>query len=407
MDAGDWANLNPSGGENAFKSPSGGGSSGHILPYSCDGKWNPKSGEFFYIGGDHNGGPEKFVRYSEAANAWTIETRPPWMSTSDNQNHSYDYAGLDEDKQHFYYNYERYDIHGKSWGSIPAISGQSFGRAHKALEYFPGVGVVWIGDGGVWILADGASAWKTVRPKGSLSFAGLHPVIDYNPVHHIVVFGGGDGTDRLYKMDARENITALGPTPHSQFASSSNGSYIFSDPVSGDMLAIEINPRFSKYDFAHDRWSVISNNIPGLADYWRSNKINNIAIGAVSNYGVIFVIKYDDANSTVWLYKHSEGVSNISMSRPHVPQFSLKVSPNPFNSFTRLFISSPYSAFSSQAVEIKIFDIHGKRIHALAADQRRLTAGLIWNPGHMPSGTYIIKAQTGNKTVSKGVLFQK
>lgn len=68
LQPGECGELDTNGLEAALENP--GGSNHTILAYSDGGAWNPGTRQFFYIGGDHMGGPQRFISYSADTNTW-------------------------------------------------------------------------------------------------------------------------------------------------------------------------------------------------------------------------------------------------------------------------------------------------------------------------------------------------
>jgi hypothetical protein len=134
---------------------------------------------------------------------------------------------------------------------------------------------------------------------------GLHPVAEYNPVHNIVIFGGGDGNNQLYKIDVNEKITALAPSPAVVGCHPSSG-ILTVDPVSGHYLHMNGDGRFFQYDVVSDVWTELGTSLP-------FSNINNTIASPVSTYGVIMVVAFNWENSKIWLYKHAPSV------RPNPP----------------------------------------------------------------------------------------
>jgi hypothetical protein len=316
LQPGEWAELATNGLEAALENP--GGSSHTILAYSDGGAWNPSTQQFFYIGGDHMGGPQRFIGYDAETNTWTTKPHPAWMPTSDNPNHTYDYQAIDVARSHYYFATHRYDIHSQTWDDVTKNGLPDFGRAHFAQDYFPGLGLVVSGDGGLYLLEDGAASWETLSPAGSLSFAGLHSISEYNPTHNILVFGGGDNSNQLYKLDAFRNITQLKPAP---FPIRIYDTVTTTDPVSGDYLVFNDESEFWRYDVTTDSWVQQSNSAPFFRDpRYPEHPAYAVIASPVRNYGVIMVARYNFERTKLLLYKHSaSSLPPVDRVAPNAP----------------------------------------------------------------------------------------
>ena len=102
--------------------------------------------------------------------------------------------------------------------------------------------LIYVNNGTVRKLSLPSGSWTTVR--SGLTMGGLHILADYNPVHKVVAFGGGNGSRDLYKLDAQGNVTTLNPAP---IVYNTHGSLMTTDPVSGDILFIS-NDSVYAYD---------------------------------------------------------------------------------------------------------------------------------------------------------------
>jgi len=86
----------------------------------------------------------------------------------------------------------------------------------------------------------------------------------------------------------------------------------------------------------------------------------------------------------------SAAVDGKQYPQPPAQDFDICAYPNPFN---------PVIVFSAKnakrPVQINIYDIHGKRVHAITDALNRNKS--IWDAHGFPSGTYLIKVKTGNQ----------
>ncbi|MGQ9652152.1 MAG: hypothetical protein ACUVXJ_18805 [Phycisphaerae bacterium] len=135
---------------------------------------------------------------------------------------------------------------------------------------------------------------KTNRFLGSYPY-GIHGVMEYNPIHKVLVFGGKDSGDTgnrtFYRMDAGGKVEKLKPAPIA--VSCREISKLLCDPVSGEFLVQEsVSPSGGKVFAFHpvrDEWQ----EIPGLRF--------PAGLGlAVDTYGVLMFCTGDQ----VFVYKH-------------------------------------------------------------------------------------------------------
>src|SRR5688500_16378174 len=75
MKPGTWAELKC---DNLIETLKAKGASGAIFGYNEDAVWDPKTRQFYYVGGDHND-MVRFVTYQDKTNAWKTLPQPPWV----------------------------------------------------------------------------------------------------------------------------------------------------------------------------------------------------------------------------------------------------------------------------------------------------------------------------------------
>ena len=128
-----------------------------------------------------------------------------------------------------------------------------------------------------------------------------HNFIEYNPVHKVVIFGGGGNDRRVYKMDSGGSITRMGDAPVGLGVGTSE-SRVSVDPVSGDYIVVKPNRQMYAYNVVNDQWTTLGVTFPsGLSP------TDGTIEASIDTYGVIMFIHYDYSNSAVYLYKHSTG----------------------------------------------------------------------------------------------------
>jgi hypothetical protein len=157
-----------------------------------------------------------------------------------------------------------------------------------------------------------------------------HNFAEYNPVHKVVIFGGGNssaeipgGDKTLYKINANGAITRQKQAP---IPLGIHKTVITVDPVSGDYLVLAANRQFYKYDVVTDTWAQLS--FPTILDPVQidSTTITAVAATPVNNYGVVMLVKYSTSgNSGVFLYRHAAGTGTpvapppVDTTAPSVP----------------------------------------------------------------------------------------
>jgi hypothetical protein len=157
MKAGEWAELKT---ENLIETLRARGASGAIFGYNEDAAWDPKTRQFFYVGGDHND-TVRCVTYTDTTNTWTILPQPPWVGKG--TSHGYSHHGLDAERGLLYYfpfgnrarTVHRYDIARGAWSALPRLDPPEYLACCVGVEYFPEL------EGSSWPTAAAARAAST------------------------------------------------------------------------------------------------------------------------------------------------------------------------------------------------------------------------------------------------------
>lgn len=314
MTAGSWAQLQTSN-IGVFVDCPGGGQGQH-LPYAEGMKWDPISRRIYYIGSDDpiDCGTGLFVAYDEATNTW-IKLSAPFLPGVGSHIHQYDGLSIDVTNRKLYYAQAadtqtwQYDLTNGIWSiRNPGLGGYS---CCEALAYFPEMqALIHFRNGTVYRLNDGASSWTTITTVSPPT--SYHSVAEYNPVHKVMVFGGGSGASSasFYKMTSTGVVTQLAPPPNNLNAPITELTY---DPVSGAFLYLDYRQNFYSFNVLTNTWTALpkagvpSNVLPapdGIDDHF-----NSLAT-PIPDYGVImFTTCRTSGPCSVYLYKHSAGTT--------------------------------------------------------------------------------------------------
>lgn len=338
MQPGEWRELVTTNLEPTLFNPTC-AATGSIFPYSEDAVWDPVSRRVLFIGSDHvhcDTMAQRFIAYSESTNAWSTQPNPPWFSNG--VRHGYDHSAMDGANgilYHFpYAGYggrplHRYDTRTSAWLSDTA-SGPSMdccaGVEHFA-EFTGGIttaapgGVVLAGNGNVYVYRAETNSWTGALSAARLNFGDYHTVAEYNPVHKVTIFGGGEiynpyqAFNTLYKLAPDGSITPLAGAP---FNLRVNQSIVTVDPVGGDYLVFGPNGEFYALNPVTNTWTQ-QPGPPPFASPKRESGVMTVDLtvaAPISTYGVVMFIKHIPGNAAqtkVYLYKHKALVGGIHM----------------------------------------------------------------------------------------------
>jgi hypothetical protein len=193
-----------------------------------------------------------------------------------------------------------YHIDKAAWS--PRIPTSSKGKdAFQVIEYFPEMNAFvyecnWGRDLRLWDVEK-----KKERRLGSYPF-GIHGVMEYNPVHKVLVFGAGDAgggqkspNPNLYLLNEDGKVTTLKPPPI--HINCTPASKFMCDPVNGEYVAQGVRDEHA-YAFhpAREAW----NRIPGL----RLPDGESLGV-AINSYGVMMLLSREKSGGfRCHLYKH-------------------------------------------------------------------------------------------------------
>jgi hypothetical protein len=404
MQPGSWAELNT----NGFTQPLlwAEESYHYITQHSDDAVWNPGTEEVYYIGGGH-GGIGKIIVYSAATNTWREETRQPWMEPL---GHGYDHNAIDPVNGILYHHpmsgrkiIHRYLINYKTWQVctyVPdAIAVWELIDCCRGVCYFPEMRSLLITSGrsrALFIFGTFTGKWTK---KENLPMADPHTFAKYNPVHKCVMFGGGNGSSSIYKIDSAGNVTSLKGAPFYMGVATTVQTV---DPVTGKYLVFHDNGVFYHYDITTDTWSQQSSAVP-FFNIGPSGPIFGTVATPVSTYGVSLFMTYNATRPRVHIYK----VANTRVEQRVAKTGGLRVEarPNPFNGAVLIRLANGVGANNYLPLpQLAIYDIHGRMVHRAAEP---VSGTYTWSASGLPAGIYLLKASVGNKTYSKRLFLQK
>jgi hypothetical protein len=127
----------------------------------------------------------------------------------------------------------RYDIAKDEWTTLPEIKDAATGHG-TALAYFPErKGLVRVYGAAVHFFDEEKNTWTLTKEQ--FPMGPYHNIAKYNAVDKSVIFGAGNGSKLLHRMDAQGKATPLKEAP---FIVRISSTVTAIDPVSGDLLVI-------------------------------------------------------------------------------------------------------------------------------------------------------------------------
>ena len=292
-----------------------------IMQWGAKAAWEPQSQMFLFAGAPH-GGARKMIRYKAVEDKWELGPIAPGQGA-----HSYYYSATQTEGGRWYRYLSEYDggsagvigvydPQSSSWSVLPGkVSRGGVGPKFGGFAYFPernGFLMVAGWRGGYWY-DKASSTWTSIDYQND----DIHDFALYNPVHKVVMFGGGGTGDNFnmnfWIMEADGSIK--GPYTSPQLIRTSKG-HITVDPVTGKYLVIFDGRQMFEYDVPTNSWARIPD---PPSEFAQSHDANGRWVAApINTHGVVMYLMYRP-RPTVFLYRHGEGIGTIDTVPPDTP----------------------------------------------------------------------------------------
>jgi hypothetical protein len=317
MTPGQWRELVTTGADSAFSADTS------IFEYADRMVWDPLGKQALFYGSSDPGGSSnhKFIRYQASTNAWTQLPKPPW-SSSYLIMHSYKHQTVDVVNRRLYYRpmgsdnrdfrYVSLDNPSGSWVQRADVDGVEYAQDASALDFFHGRGTIIFHSGAINGTQSGlaeynpaTNTWSSV--PGAFSPRGdLHALVECNAVHNFCIFGGGDDTRNVWRINSDRSTTPLTQAPFRDFSTRYADTTV--DPVTGDYLVLTRDNEFWQFDArGSGNWTRIASGsqVPAFVGYDDVHSTFHGVATTISSYGVIMYTQWRGSGSKVWLYKHA------------------------------------------------------------------------------------------------------
>jgi len=335
MQPGQWTELPTAGMVAAFTGT--GGSTGSINPYGMSLVRDPVGKAIYYLGSDHGGnytpasGPlstYRFVKYSDATNAWTIMPNPPHVLIDQNgysDAHGYHLTALDPVRRELYrmaYSAKTphvFNLDTQAWTMLPELPEGNY--TMKGLTFFPerNALLVMSDSGTIYEMVRPGTTWSVITPAPSTGLVSTWQWVECHPVLHECLFGSSTG--KLWKYTAAGVFTQLNDIPatyRTYDGSGLNGQWL-PDPASSVYL-IMTDPtngtgrNMYQYDSATQTYTAAT----PVPNKHLSNSTNWTAT-AVPDLGVTFWARTTGGgggSANVYVYKHGAAAPPEPMNQP-------------------------------------------------------------------------------------------
>ena len=256
MAAGTWAELTTTGINNALLSgTNAGGVGGNNIPYTNQMVWNPITREIKLTCSDHGAAYMPELTYSEGGNTWSVAAAGgAWPFGT----HAYGHMQCRPDTGDLYSRYNGGGVQaepayrklaGGAWSTFTA-SQQTYTQIGVGSAWWPGsstgrTALSGMGAAGCYIIFEIslgsamafdpiANTWTALSvPQTMPTTDPYHTVAAYSAQYNCVVYGGGNGNRRLWRLNPDRSVTELASCPVSIGVQGAN---LQVDPVTGKFL---------------------------------------------------------------------------------------------------------------------------------------------------------------------------
>jgi hypothetical protein len=183
------------------------------------------------------------------------------------------------------------------------------------------------------------------------------------------------------------------------------------DPVTEKMVAWNGGQTVYSLDLDSRTWSSHSGGganpgsptSTGTFGRWRYSPNRNVFIIVNNKSANVFIYRHtSDASAPQWYLDMLENTSVSEVPDRIAEKQIIRVSPNPFQSKIKIAISYQLPAISE--AKLDIFNVNGKIVKELTADNRQLKAGISWNATNQPPGIYIVRVMINNRTYTRRIV---
>lgn len=236
--------------------------------------------------------------------------------------HGYDHQALDVIGGALYRHWggsrriRKYDLVSGALSFLPDDNQVGYAQVAIGVEFFPDINSIIKFNAGENMIGGFTSAGITRFNGGVWSRLGqvnqgvpsgtYHAIAKYNPVHHLILMGGGNGSRKLWLLYPSLSIVPTTDCPE-DCGVGPGQSVSTVDPVSGKFLFFFASGNLMALDPTNGQWSLISSSTP-LGSGSRAQ--DRTAAGYIQSYGVTFWLDCDEAippGCAVRLYKSSSG----------------------------------------------------------------------------------------------------
>jgi hypothetical protein len=301
MRAGQWAELSTLGLSKAMFVDG----ANNTLDYLDKGGYDPVHRQVRFIGQSH-GGDQRWHQYDEMTNTWSNLADPPWDGGGSAYpgflGHGYQHNTVDPATGDFFYRqYNKlqpwwFRRSTNSWTQLPPSKTNSIAGG---LEWMPSIGT----QGGLVLHeSTGAQRWDKATNTWT-QFTGLtgagpyHNTANHSVPFGVVLMGGGNGSNRLWKLSGTGAPVACADCP---VTFGIDAAITTCDPVSGDLLVIRSSSEAYRYAVASNAWSAFS--MAGAPSFTNATAGSKIIAIPMPRYGVIMFLF--GGSPQVFLYKH-------------------------------------------------------------------------------------------------------
>lgn len=273
----------------------------NTLDYMDKGAYDPVNEQIRFVGNGHLE-QLRWHQYNEATNTWGNLSPPSWYGGGAVFEHGYQHNTVDPATGDWYYRsynnnqIRHYTQATGTWSQLPTSGTMEIAGG---IEWLPTIGAL---GGLVFHVGTNIRYWNKATNTwgtGSTNLSGAGPYHNaavLNRVTNEVYFGGGNGSGKVWKVNAAGTVAAQPDCP----ATFGIGSAITTVcPTSGHMLVFKGGGTAYRYNGVS--WATLS--ITGAPSFDSVNAGSKIVAVPVAAHGVVLFLF--GGTPATWLYKHA------------------------------------------------------------------------------------------------------
>lgn len=291
-----------------------------IMKYASHGVYDLRRQRVIFTGRRESADyPYHALTFEEGTDTFAIDDFELWTTDTYTSGHGYAHNAMDPLTGDYYYRVygsdEVWKYDGSTWDQLPSLGTVGVNlEVAGALLYVPGHGLIYYDRRRMKLLAGGAGSWAQIHDFGAQANA-YQAIAQYNPISKLIVLGGGNTDDLMFKIDVKDPSLTLVPiaTPDWNWGTSESQSVVIPDAGGPNFLSWnKKTANWVEYDVSADEYNTLTQSSGGGSSPQAGTPNIDDSAGGHPTIGVPLwryrtnmYIQSTGGGGTAWLYKHS------------------------------------------------------------------------------------------------------